>query len=227
MSDFLTRPVTAFQSGRMLATGALGDVARIVKQAFDRDPTVQTLTFDDATGAQIDFDLAGTPAEFGERLAARAAYEAYLAEARLAAASPTGNPEVADEPGAGVAAARGPGRPRLGVVAREITLLPRHWEWLASQPGTASQVLRRLVDEARRQDGGRTRARQAREHAYAFITAVGGNLAGFEEASRALFAGDRPKFERETAAWPNDVRAYAVRLAFDAAAIQPSDAVAS
>jgi hypothetical protein len=215
MSDFLTRPVTAFQSGRIFATGALGDVARIVKQAFDRDPTVQTLTFDDATGAQIDFDLAGTPAEFGERIAARAAYKAYLAETRRARASFEAN-AATTAPDA--TTTRGPGRPKLGVVAREVTLLPRHWEWLAAQPGTASQVLRRLIDDARRQDGGRTRARQAREHAYAFIVAVGGNLAGFEEASRALFAGEREKFERETAAWPNDVRTYALRLAFEAAA---------
>jgi hypothetical protein len=215
MSDFLTRPVTAFQSGRILTAGALGDVARAVKQAFDRDPTVQTLTFDDATGAQIDFDLAGSPTEFAERLAARAANEAYLAETRRAQ---TASAATAAAPERDAAATRGPGRPKLGVVAREVTLLPRHWEWLAAQPGTASQVLRRLIDDARRQDGGRTRARQAREHAYAFIVAVGGNLAGFEEASRALFAGDREKFEHETAAWPNDVREYAVRLAFESAA---------
>src|ERR1700690_3457045 len=47
-------------------------------------------------------------------------------------------------------APRGPGRPRLGVVAREVKLLPRHWDWLASQPGGASVALRKLVEEARR-----------------------------------------------------------------------------
>lgn len=199
MSDLLATPVTAFQAGRRLATGPLADVAKLVKDAFDRDPTLTTLTFDDRTGAQIDFDLSGTPREFAERLAARAKYESYLAEER------------------GAPAPRGRGRPKLGVVAREVTLLPRHWEWLASQPGTASQVLRRLVDDARRADGGEGSARAAREHAYAFIAAIGGNLPGFEEATRALFAADRGKFEREIAAWPADVREYATRLAWRAA----------
>src|ERR1700739_3037247 len=43
-----------------------------------------------------------------------------------------------------------PGRPKLGVVAREVTLLPRHWDWLATQPGGGSVALRKLVGEARR-----------------------------------------------------------------------------
>jgi len=111
------------------------------------------------------------------------------------------------------APSRGRGRPRLGVVAREVTLLPRHWEWLATQPGTASQTLRRLIDDARRRDGGRSRVRAAREAAYRFLVAIAGDLAGFEEAARALFAGDRERYLAHSAGWPDDVRDYADRLA--------------
>lgn len=109
---------------------------------------------------------------------------------------------------------RGRGRPKLGVVAREVTLLPRHWDWLSSQPGGASVSLRRLVDEARRKSGDRDRVRAAQEAAYLFMSAMAGNLPGFEEASRALFAHDRRRFAELIAEWPGDVRDYAVQLAF-------------
>ena len=110
-------------------------------------------------------------------------------------------------------APRGRGRPKLGVTAREVTLLPRHWDWLAAQSGGASVTLRRLVDEARRADGGETRARTARETAYRFMSAMAGDLAGFEEAARALFAGDRARLERHSTEWPVDLRAHLMTLA--------------
>ena len=113
-----------------------------------------------------------------------------------------------------VEAPRGPGRPRLGVVAREVTLLPRHWDWLNSQPGGASIALRKLVEEARKNSGDRDRIRAAQESAYRFMSAVAGNLPDFEEASRALFAYDRRRFAHLIAAWPEDVRDYLVALAF-------------
>jgi hypothetical protein len=95
-----------------------------------------------------------------------------------------------------------------------VTLLPRHWEWLAAQPGGASVALRKLVEEARRANAGADRVRRAREAAYHFTHALAGDLPGFEEATRALFAGDRARFERHAASWPADVREHAVRLAF-------------
>ena len=107
---------------------------------------------------------------------------------------------------------RGPGRPKLGVVAREVTLLPRHWEWLNSQPGGASVALRKLVEEARRANGSKDRIREARESVYRFMRTLAGNEPGFEEAARALFAGSVDGFERHTSAWPPDVRAHALRL---------------
>jgi hypothetical protein len=111
---------------------------------------------------------------------------------------------------------RGRGRPKLGVVPREVTLLPRHWEWLTKQPGGASAALRRLVDAARRENGAELRAhtRAAHEAAYAFMHAIAGNYPGYEEATRALFANDRVRFTEQLAHWPHDVRAHAIKLAF-------------
>jgi hypothetical protein len=120
--------------------------------------------------------------------------------------------EQAPEPIA-TEAPRSVGRPKLGVVAREVTLLPRHWDWLGRQPGGASVALRRLVEEARRIHHGRDTVREAREAAYRFMTAMAGSLEGFEEAARALFAGDKSGFAALVAAWPADVSAYLQGLA--------------
>ena len=109
--------------------------------------------------------------------------------------------------------ARGPGRPKLGVVAREVTLLPRHWEWLNAQPGGASVALRKLVDAARVTHADNDRRRLAQQSADRFMSALAGNEPGYEEAARALYAGDRDRFERSMVAWPADVRDYAVQLA--------------
>jgi uncharacterized protein len=109
---------------------------------------------------------------------------------------------------------RGRGRPKLGVVAREVTLLPRHWEWLNAQPGGASVALRKLVDAARHANAGADRERAAREAAYHFMSAMAGNFPGFEEASRALFADDRRRFAGLIAAWPADIRDHIIKLAY-------------
>jgi hypothetical protein len=109
----------------------------------------------------------------------------------------------------------GPGRPKLGVVGREISLLPRHWEWLEEQPNGASAALRRLVDQARTQEQGSNRVRLALEAAGRFMTALAGNLPGYEEAARALYARDRVRLEAQIAAWPPDIREYVLRLVVD------------
>lgn len=111
-------------------------------------------------------------------------------------------------------APRGRGRPRLGVIAREVTLLPRHWDWLNDQPGGASQALRRLIDDARRADDGRTRRRAAHDAAYRFLSAMAGDLPGFEEAARALFADDPDRFAAQAASWPADIRDHGTGLAW-------------
>ena len=191
MSDFLSTPCTAFAGSRLLVRGPVIDVALAVKAAEFGGVAGPVLTFEDASGKLVDLDLRGDTAEIVSRLAARGR------EAKPP--KPEG-------------AARGRGRPKLGVVAREVTLLPRHWEWLATQPGGASQALRRLVEEARK-DGGKARSKAAQERAYRFMSAMAGDLPGFEEASRALFAGDAERFAAEAAGWPDDVRAHVLRLA--------------
>ena len=119
-----------------------------------------------------------------------------------------------------VAPKPGPGRPKLGVVSREVTLLPRHWEWLERAPNGASGAIRRLIDEERKRTPGLQESRMAKDAAARFLSAVAGNLAGYEEASRSLYAGDREGFERNSRGWPEDVRDYAFKLASPAFAPQ-------
>jgi hypothetical protein len=186
---------TVFENDHRVATGPLAEVALVVKWMADRPGTSSILIFDDATGRTIDLDLRGSDAEVVARL-------------RPSASPPT--PTATPEP------PRGRGRPKLGVVAREVTLLPRHWDWLSAQPGGASVALRKLVEEARRRNGDRDRTRMSRDAAYHFMSTMAGNLAGFEEASRALFASDRHRFAELIASWPPDVRDHIVKLAFNA-----------
>jgi len=189
MSDQRGPSVTAFTGKRVLARGPLPEVALAVRQEVKARPASAVLVFDDASGKVVDLDLRGSDEDVLKRLGGEAGSTA------------------ADE-----RAKPGRGRPKLGVVAREVTLLPRHWEWLAAQPGGASQALRRLVDRARAADEGRSARRAATDAAYRFMGAMAGDLTGFEEASRALFAGDEARFRDEAADWPADVRDYAVRL---------------
>ena len=188
----MSEAFTAFQGQRRIASGPLADVALTVKRAepIESGPIA---IFSDSTGRVIDLDLRGSPAEILARLPL--------------AVVPTEELAASTEP-------RGRGRPRLGVVAREVTLLPRHWEWLNAQPGGASVALRKLVDEARRASGDRDRQRAARDAAYHFMSAMAGNLPNFEEASRALFADDRRRFVSQIANWPDDIRDHVVKLAY-------------
>lgn len=158
------------------------------------------LIFDDETGRQVDFDLRGTDDEIVARFA---------------------TPDVPQT--SAKSTTRGPGRPKLGVVAREITLLPRHWEWLATQPGGASVTLRKLVDQARRNSRFDDVRRTCQERTYRFMSAIAGDLPGFEEASRALFADDRAKLAELVSAWPPDICAHLSRLA---AVVDPADPTA-
>ncbi|UVM13787.1 DUF2239 family protein [Pseudomonas protegens] len=204
MSDSLTQPVTAFQAQQVLAAGPLLEVALAVKRASEEAAPQPLLVFDDASGRVIDLDLRGSPDEVRQRLAATPAPGNGRYRPRQPAAAPVEGEE---------AAPRGRGRPKLGVIAREVTLLPRQWDWLAEQPGGASAVLRRLVDEARRHGAEAQRQRAAQEAAYQFMLAMGGDLPGYEEATRALFAADLARLQQCIEDWPQDIRAYALRLA--------------
>jgi len=185
---------TAFMGPQRLASGPLAEVAIAVMTASRGDGTRPIVIFDDSSGRPIDLDLRGTEQDI---------------VARLPAPVPDVQPDAETAPGP-----RGRGRPKLGVVAREVTLLPRHWEWLAAQHGGASVALRKLVDEARRSSGDRDRQRAARDAAYHFMSVMAGNLPGFEEASRALFADDRRRLAGLIAGWPGDIRDHVVSLAF-------------
>lgn len=187
---------TAFVGHRRLASGLLTEVAIAIKKTTKPTGDEPVLIFDDTSGRSIDVDLRGTEQDILARLPPSA-----LNPVTVAAESPASEP-------------RGRGRPRLGVVAREVTLLPRHWDWLAGQPGGASVALRKLVEEARRTGGDRDRHRAARDAAYHFMSAMAGDFKGFEEASRALFADDRRQFGELIAAWPDDVRDHIIGLAF-------------
>ena len=197
MADPLSISCTAFQGSRQLISGPFVEVVLAVKEAVDRGNAEPILMFEDATGRVFDVDLRGTRADVVRRLSKVPSATAVAAEEAQASSEP-----------------RGRGRPRLGVIGREVTLLPRHWEWLAAQPGGASVALRRLVDEARRSGGEAHRQRTAREAAYRFMSTMAGNLAGFEEAARARFAGDRARFEKQMAKWPKDVRRHVLQLAY-------------
>lgn len=178
----------AFAHTRCLATGTPAEVAAAVKTFTDAQPEVCVLAFDAVTSRPVEIDLRGS-------------LEEVLARLPQPAATLEATPET-----------RSVGRPKLGVVAKEVTLLPRHWEWLASQPGSTSVVLRKLVEQAMRASGDTDRVRQVREATYRFMLAMAGNEVGYEEASRALFAGDLAAFREHTATWAQDVREHALRL---------------
>ena len=184
---------TAFEGPTRIASGALSDVAAAVKAVSDRGTPHAILIFDDLTSHPLEVDLRGSVADVLARLA------------------PDNDPAPAEAPEP--EQPRGPGRPKLGVVPREITLLPRHWEWLGRQPGGASVALRKLVDEAKRTNEARDRARLAQEGAYRFMSAMAGNQPGFEEATRAFFANNAERFEQLSETWPPDIREHALVLA--------------
>jgi hypothetical protein len=185
MNDPRAVEFTAFVGSRRLITGALAPVALAAKKAVDRGAKQPVLIYNDSTGRAIDIDSRGSDSEI---------------LARLADPAPPSLPRR--------------GRPRLGVVSREVTLLPRHWQWLGSQPGGASVALRKLVEAARHANQEIDQRRQMQEAAYHFMSAMAGNLPNFEEASRALFAAERPRFSELVSNWPDDVRAHALKLAF-------------
>lgn len=175
----------AFRGPACLARGPLADVAVAVRRAADDRPTEPVLVFDAETSEQTELDLRGDVDDVHARYA-----------------------PAESEP-----APRTPGRPKLGVVAREVTLLPRHWEWLASQPGGASVTLRKVVETAMRASGATDRVRRAQDATYRFTLALAGNEAGYEESTRALYAADEARFYEMSESWPADVRDHARELA--------------
>lgn len=190
------RKYTAFEGFERVASGEMSTVVAVAKALIDRGEDAPVLIFDDETGEQIDFDFHGSISDVLNRI-----------QEQPPAAHDDSDATVEDD------SPRGRGRPRLGVVAREVTLLPRHWEWLGTQPGGASVAIRKLVEDARRARRAKDIARQAQEAAYRFLSAMAGNLPDFEEATRALFANEVKRFAKLIAKWPADVRDHALKFA--------------
>lgn len=174
----------AFRGQRRVAEGPLVEVALQAAELANDPDSKQVMVFSAESSEPVDLDLRGSKEEIKKR------YQ---------------SPTAPEQP-------RGRGRPKLGVVGKEVTLLPRHWKWLANQPGGASVVLRRLVDQARKQGSPEDRLRAAQSATYKFMYAVGGDLPGFEEAMRALYAGDKRRFEFELEPWPKDFRKHIAQL---------------
>ena len=187
MPRSLTSRCIAFDGQKRIAHGPLTEVARAAKQALDAGTAGPLLVFDEHDSRQLEIDFRGSVHDVLARLA--------------------------PDPAPAEPARRGPGRPKLGVVPREVTLLPRHWEWLGQQSEGASAVLRRLVEQAIRHGGAQLRARQAVESVDRFMRVMAGDKPGYEEASRAFYRGERERFATLTATWPADAREHLRQLA--------------
>ncbi|ASS74219.1 hypothetical protein CIG75_03950 [Tumebacillus algifaecis] len=194
MSNALTSfYCTAFLGVGVVASGSLQHVVTTVKDALEDRDLTQLLLFDDSTGKQVDIDFRGKTDDVLKRL----------------------GEQFGDVPDTEVnhLSTRRVGRPKLGVVSGEVTLLPRHWEWLKSQPGGASVTLRKLIDEARRTGEKQSNIRESQEATYTFMTAMAGNFPKYEEALRALYAGDLDRFYHFIDDWAPDIRNHVKRLA--------------
>jgi hypothetical protein len=185
----------AFAHGKCVASGAPRKVATELKAFVDSNPEVNVLVLDAVTSESVEIDLRGSMSTVLRRLP-----KLPTSEVAVIVASKT-------------PATRAAGRPKLGVIAREVTLLPRHWEWLATQPGGASVALRKLVEHAQHANRHEDRVRQAREAAYRFMSVMAGNEPGFEEATRALFASDLARLRELIKKWPADIRKHTLSLA--------------
>lgn len=176
---------TAFQNHKRVAKGPLEEIALKLKRKYEEDKTATFLIFDDQSGRTLEFlDFSGTNEQVLQRI------QVYLPREE--------------------SKSTGPGRPKLGVVAREVSLLPRHWEWLAQQPGGASVTLRKLVEEKAK--SGQASVRELQEAAYRFLSVAAGDLAGYEEALRALYKKEEKIFGEFTKDWPRDIREHAKKM---------------
>ncbi len=197
MGEQYRKNCIVFEGTRCVASGDLLNATKKVKEIIDKDEQPSILIFDDLTSELIEVDFRGTIEDVLKRLD-----------------RPETNLESVEViPNTGQSMLRGPGRPKLGVVSREVTLLPRHWNWLNSQSGGASVALRKLVDEAIRVNINRDKILFSKEVTYKFISAIAGDLPCFEEVTRSLFAGDCERFNGLMAAWPSDIRDHARKLA--------------
>ena len=209
MSEEQEVRLTAFEGHRRIASGTRAEVARAAARALQACEPGSVLVFDDR-GQLVELDLRGSLADVERR------YPTTTSASGCGDPTPEAT-EIDEKP------RRGPGRPKLGVVGKEVTLLPRHWAWLGAQRGGASVTLRKLVEQARRETAQADQTRQAQDRTYRFMLAMVGDAPGFEEATRALYAGDEARFHAEAAGWPGDLRDHVARMADGAFSVPSSD----
>lgn len=183
-----TDTYTAFEGNKQIFQGPLSDVVLKIKKRLGKEENSSILIFSNSSGKTIDFNFHGHERDVQRRL------EVYVTEE-----APTEN--------------TGPGRPKLGVISREISLLPRHWEWLATQTGGTSATLRNLVEEAKKKSANGNQIKQAQERTYKFMSAIAGDFEGYEEALRALYKKDKKNFLAQIQSWPCDVKDHAIEMA--------------
>jgi uncharacterized protein len=179
---------TAFEGTTRLYRGTFQEVVLKVKERLGRAENSSVLIFSNNTGKTMDFNFQGNMKDTLKRL------EKFVS---------TQEPRPIS----------GPGRPKLGVISREVSLLPRHWEWLASQPSGASATIRKLIEEAKKKSSTRNSVKHVQECVYRFMSVIVGDMKGYEEALRALYKADRKNFLLHIQDWPTDVRTHVIEMA--------------
>ena len=195
MNASLISQITAFEVEKIFCSGPKIEVILAMKNELSKSPNKRFLCFEDTSGQQIDFDISGTKEEIIQRLSTHT----------ITAPEPIS----ADE---NKAIDKKLGRPKLGVVPKEVTLLPRHWLWLGAQSGGASATIRRLVEQASKANSGENKRKKCQESAYRFLSAVAGNYPNYEEVLRAIFRDDEKMISNLTSEWPKDIVTYAQKL---------------
>lgn len=179
----------AFKKEKLIAEGDLKKVILKTKRELMRSPESAILIFSNETGKTMDFNFQGSENEVLSRL------EVFL------------EPKIEIDP-----KEKKVGRPSLGVISREVSLLPKHWEWLACQSGGASAEIRRLVEKAMKQTQAASTVKMAQEKTFRFLNTIAGNFPNFEEAIRSLYRRDLNAFEQIIKFWPVDIKDHALHL---------------
>jgi len=185
---------TAFEGSELVFRGSLQHVVTKIKKRMGKTSHSEVLLFSDETGKLMDFNFHGTEKDVLKRL-----------EVFSSVSDRHGKEESASP--------AGPGRPKLGVISREVSLLPRHWEWLAAQPSGSSATLRKLIEEAKKKSSGGATVKQLQERCYKVMSVLAGDLSGYEEALRSLYKKDEERFLVQIKEWPKDIRKHIAELA--------------
>lgn len=176
----------AFSGDIKISSGPILKVAEATKKHLIKKPNSDIQIFDHDTGQFLEVDFRGSLSQVVERMK-----KSFIIETEKI---------------------RGPGRPKLGVVSKEITLLPKHWDWLNLQANGASGSIRKLIDEAMKRNVAKDELKRSQNSVYKFMTIMAGNYPLYEEALRAFYANDNAKFKYIITNWPKDVRDHLLKM---------------